>query len=643
MKPAHCVIGTAGHIDHGKTSLVRAITGTDCDRLEEEKRRGITIDLGFAAMDIPGVGVASIVDAPGHARFIHNMAAGATGLDAALLVVSADDAVMPQTVEHLAILDILGVDRGVVALTKADLVDDDALRTARMDVERLLDGSALHGAKIIPCSSVTGFGIAELKNELGRILAVPTARRRNAYFRLPVDRVFIMKGHGLVVTGTVNGGAVKAGDRLVCVPGGAEARVRSVQTHGERADEGRVGERVALNVAGPEKAGVGRGSVMLHPAIAVECQNFTAEVLCHRMSPFPIAHGGSYILHAHTAERFCEVFLMSGPEIKPGEKSVAQIRFKGPLNLINGDRFILRSSSASETVGGGVALLPGGRIMGRRVMKAREATLAALKDTVSGVAALIAETPSGVPARELGAVFNLPREALLRVAGEIHGSSVFEAGGETYVCDMVEGEKLIMRLKERVERFHRQNPALDGMEEIHLAGAVAPGVCGAVAGWWIRKAVADNALEYRGSALRIPGRTVVYDDAAERLRRAILSEFLRGGLNPPKPERIYENAGLKRSEAAKMARSLIERGDIVSVSPDLSFHSNSFADAKNRLLGELESAGSITTARYRDMLATGRKVAIDLLEYFDKTELTRRTDDKGTRVLKRKPGETLIP
>lgn len=640
MKPAHCVIGTAGHIDHGKTSLVRALTGIDCDRLEEEKRRGITIDLGFASMDIPGVGVASIIDAPGHAKFIHNMTAGATGLDAALLVVSADDAVMPQTVEHLAILDILGVNRGVVALTKADLVDDDALRIARMDVERLLDGSSLQGAKIIPCSSVTGLGIAELKNELYRILAIPTARRADAYFRMPVDRVFIMKGHGLVVTGTVNGGAVKAGDRLVFVPGGMEARVRSVQTHGERAEEGRVGERVALNVAGPEKAGVGRGSVILHPAIARECQNFTAEVSCHRMSPFPIAHGRSYILHAHTAERFCEVFLMSGPEIKPGEKSVAQIRFKGPLNLINGDRFILRSSSASQTVGGGVVLLPGGPLMGRRGMKARETTFVALKGTVSGVTALIAETPSGVPARELGAIFNLPREALLQVVADIPGSAVFEAGGETYVCGAVEGEKLIARLKERVERFHRENPTLAGMEESALAGASAPGVSGAVAGWWIRKAVASGALEYHGPALRIPGKTAVFDDAAERTRKAILSEFLKGGLNPPKPEKIYGNAGLKRSDAAKIARSLIERGEIVSVSPDLSFHASSFSDAKGRLLGELESAGSITTARYRDMLETGRKVAIDLLEYFDKTGVTKRVDDKGTRVLKRKSGES---
>jgi selenocysteine-specific elongation factor len=640
VKPAHCVIGTAGHIDHGKTSLVRALTGTDCDRLEEEKRRGITIDLGFAGMDIPGVGVASIVDAPGHAKFIHNMAAGATGLDAALLVVAADDAVMPQTAEHLAILDILGVDRGVVALTKADLVDDGALQIACMDVERLLGGSSLDGAKIIPCSSVTGMGIAELKNELYRILAVPTARRADAYFRLPVDRVFIMKGHGIVVTGTVNGGTVKVGDRLVFVPGGVEARVRGIQTHGERADEARAGERVALNVAGPEKADVGRGHVILHPAIAVECRNFTAAAACHALAPFPIAHGRSYILHAHTAERFCEVFLMAGAQIKPGEKSVAQIRFKEPLNLVNGDRFILRSSSANETVGGGVVLLPGGPLMGRRAMKARETTFAGLKETVSGVSALIAQTPSGVPAKELGAIFNLPREALLQALADIPGSAVVEAGGETYAYGAVEGKKLIARLKERVEKFHRETPAIAGMEESQLAGVVLPGVCGAVAGWWIKKAVASGALEYHGSALRIPGRTAVFDDAAEQIRKAILSEFLRGGLNPPKPEKIYENAGLKRSDAAKMARFLIERGNIVSVSPDLSFHADSFAEAKARLLGELESTGSVTTARYRDMLETGRKVAIDLLEYFDKTGLTRRMDDKGTRVIKQKSGES---
>lgn len=640
MKKAHCVIGTAGHIDHGKTSLVRALTGIGGDRLKEEKRRGVTIDLGFAHMEIPGVGVASIIDAPGHAKFIHNMAAGATGLDAALLVVAADDAVMPQTAEHLAILDILGVNRGVVALTKADLVDSDTLRIAHMDVGRLLEGSSLQSAKIIPCSPVTGMGIAELKQELYRILAVPTARRADAYFRMPVDRAFIMKGHGIVVTGTVNAGTVKVGDRLVFAPGGAEARVRSVQTHGEYAEEGRAGERVALNVAGPEKADVGRGHVILHPAIAGECQNFMAEVSCHRLSELPIIHGRSYILHAHTAERLCEVFLMAGPQVKCGEKSVAQIRFKGPLNLVNGDRFILRSSSASGTVGGGVALLPGGQLMGRRGMKAREKTFAGLRETVSGIAALIAENPSGVKSQELGSIFNLPPGPLAETVAGIPGSTLFEAGGETYVCDAAEGDKLISRLIARVEKFHRENPAIAGMEESQLAGAVLPGVSGAVAGRWIRKAVSNGALEYYRSALRIPGKTAFFDDAAERLRKSILAEFLRGGLNPPKPEKIYENAGLKRSDAAKIARSLIERGEIVNVSPDLSFHAHSFTEAKARLLGELESAGSVTTARYRDVLETGRKVAIDLLEYFDKVGLTRRMDDKGTRVLKRKPGES---
>jgi selenocysteine-specific elongation factor len=640
MKKAHCVIGTAGHIDHGKTSLVRALTGVVGDRLKEEKRRGVTIDLGFAHMDIPGVGVASIIDAPGHAKFIHNMTAGATGLDAALLVVSADDAVMPQTAEHLAILDILGVNRGVVALTKADLVDDETLRVAVMDVERLIEGSSLQGAKIISCSSVTGLGIAELKQELYRILAVPTTRRADAYFRLPVDRVFIMKGHGTVVTGTANGGTVKVGDRLVFSPGGAEARVRSVQTHGEQTEEGRAGERVALNVSGPEKADVGRGHVIVHPAIAVECQNFIAEVSCHRLSTLPIIHGRSYILHAHTAERICEVFLMAGPQVKCGEKSVAQIRFKGPLNLINGDRFILRSSSASGTVGGGVVLLPGGPMMGRRRMKAREKTFAGLTEAVSGVTALIAENPSGVSSQELGAIFNLPRDPLAQAVAGIPGATMFEAGGETYVYSVAEGDKLITRLKERVEKFHRENPAIAGMEESQLAGAVLPGVSGTVAGRWIRKAVSGGALEYHGSALRVPGRTAVFDDTAERLRKAILAEFQKGGLNPPKPEKIYENAGLKRSDAAKMARSLIERGEIINVSPDLSFHADTFAEAKRRLLGELESAGSVTTARYRDILGTGRKVAIDLLEYFDKAGLTQRMDDKGTRVAKRKPGES---
>jgi selenocysteine-specific elongation factor len=277
-----------------------------------------------------------------------------------------------------------------------------------------------------------------------------------------------------------------------------------------------------------------------------------------------------------------------------------------------------------ETVGGGAVLVPGGPLMGRRAMKS----------PASGIASMIAEKPWGAPTREIGVIFNLPDGPLQDLLKSIPGATIFEAGGQAHIYSSSEGEKLIGNLKDKVAKFHSDNPSIVGMEELQLAKAAMPGASPAVAGWWIKKAVASGALEYAGSALRVAGRAAVFDEAADRMSKAILSEFLRGGFNPPKPEIVYESAGLKRADAAKMARSLIARGDIVNVSPDLSLHKEMFSQAVERLRQEIGSAGSITTARYRDILGTGRKVAIDLLEYFDKAGLTRRIDDKGTRVLK---------
>ncbi len=635
MKPLQCIIGTAGHIDHGKTSLVKALTGTDCDRFIEEKERGITIDLGYARLELSDGKVVGLVDVPGHQRFVHNMLAGAAGIDLALMVIAADDSVMPQTVEHLAILELLGVTRGVVALTKADLVDEETMELAQMEVAELIESSCLSGSKIMVCSSVTGAGIDELRAELEQLSIATQARREAGFFRMPIDRVFTVKGHGVVVTGTVFSGSVKPDEHVMVAPGDREARIRRIQSHGATLDSAEAGTRAALNITGVAKENLQRGMVVCHPSIAAAHKQFTAEVVCHTSSPLKIVHNRSYLLHIHTSERLAKVYLMSEKSLAPGDKSVAQIRFDEPFQLMRGDRFVLRSSSARHTLGGGVVLEPGGAPIGRRKMKSLDEKWSALHETDSGVLAIVRDHPWGCPVDYITELFNLPgssmKSALKRLKSTV---ATFEWKGGEYLYMKENGAAIQKSILEAVTKFHKENPAMQGIEESALAAAALPGAGEKLAGYWIRRAISSGKLEYQGSSIKLPGRKAKFGGEDEKLRAMILNAYKSAGIkSPPKTDKLHKKLEIPKGECMKMIRMLVQAGDLVTLAPDYTLHADVLENARQELLAELEKTGSIETARYRDILGAGRKAAIDILEYFDSAGLTKRVDNK--RILAR--------
>ncbi len=643
MKLASAVIGTAGHIDHGKTSLVKALTGTDTDSLAEEKRRGITIDLGFARLPLGEGEYAGIVDVPGHLRFIRNMLAGVSSVDFALLVIAADDSIMPQTIEHLAILELLNTRGAVVALTKADLVDDETLELAWMEIEELLSSSspALAGAKIIPCSSVTGTGVEEVREALANLAKTKRAEKKRGFFKMPLDRVFNVKGHGLVVTGSVACGTVKTGDKVILLPGNIETRVRRIQNHGETCGLAEAGTRTALNLSVSGRGDVARGMMVLHPAIATESKVFTAEVVCHQSSPFVISHGQSYLLNIHTTETICRVFLATEKSIKPGERCVAQIRFKNPLCIHHADKFILRSSSAKNTLGGGTVLEPSSRMMGRRGLKTNVKKWEALKKgTDHGLLAIITEHPFGVSLKHITTFFNLlPKEIdeLIKTQGDV---KKFEWGGTAYICLKSEGEKIVKDIVTAVAEHHNKNPDSPGIEESSLAKICAPNLdCEELARYWVSHASTIGVIELDGAYARLPGRNAVFAGKDEAIRKKILDLFKNALFAPPKTDKTHITLGLEREKVARAIRDLIKTGELVSLTPDYLLHKDTLESAKEALINGIKTQGAIDTASYRNILGTGRKTAIEILEYFDAIGLTERIDNKGQRVLSGRPDE----
>jgi selenocysteine-specific elongation factor len=638
MSSLRCVVGAAGHIDHGKTALIRALTGAPGDRLAEEKRRGVTIDIGFASLTLSDGATVGVVDVPGHRKFIHNMMAGAAGIDVALLVVAADDGVMPQTVEHLAILETLGVRRGVVAVTKSDLVDAEIVAMAVADVEELLADSPLAEATIVPCSSLTGDGIDTLKEELARLAAATERNPADGLFRLPVDRVFSMKGHGLVVTGTLFSGSVAVDDKVAVTPGGHEARVRRIQNHGVTEERAGAGTRTALNIVGPAKEAIGRGTVICHPAAAVAHTSFVGRIGAHRSAPLPIVHGKSYLLAIHTAEVLCRVALAAENSLAPGESTFGQLRFDRPINLVYGDRFVLRSSSAEETLGGGVVLAPGEAPMGRRGLIRSSSTWEGLSDPATAVAAAVARHEAGIEMARLIAWFNKGKgelaTAFKRTKNGPEEIKTFEWKGEAYAYLVAAGKNIVDRIAAAVAVHHAEHPAVLGIEESSLARRILPETPPELAAYWVRRAASEKKIEYRGALVRLPGREALFTGDEREVMEKVVTLFDATRFAPPRADKACESLALKKPVVQKVIATLVRSGELITVSPEYTVSKKTLAEAERILREAIETAESVDTGSYRDLLeGAGRKAAIELLEYFDKQGVTKRIDNKGRREL----------
>ena len=614
------VIGTAGHVDHGKSTLVKALTGIDPDRLQEEKEREMTIDLGFAWLTLPSGREVSVVDVPGHERFINNMLAGVHGMDLAMLVVAADEGVMPQTREHLAILDLLGVRRGLVALTKRDRVDDDWLDLVRADVVELLKGTSLAGAPTVAISSTTGEGLDELKALLDRLLSESAPRRDVGRPRLPIDRSFVMPGFGTVVTGTLVDGSLTVGQEIELVPSGLRARVRGLQSHRKHRERAEPGQRTAVNLSGVEHGDVQRGAVLTTPGWLRPTEVFDARLRVTPWSPQSVKHNEVVTFHTGTAETQARIRLLDSKELKPGAQGWTQLHLHDPLPLVKGDAFVVRS--AEWTLGGGTIADPSPAR--RRHFQA--ADLARLEASVSGSprdAVLAALEGHGVMdaqavAKASGLLEPQIREQLAVLASEIP-PLVLSLSKDVFIA--TDGwEHLGKQATQAVGAFHTQFPLRRGLPKEDLRsrlGLAAPLFPAALA-----RLVADATLVEDGPTVRLLAHQPHLNAEEQRLADAYVQALEAQPFSPP----------TDRHPEVEVLAFLAEQGRVVRLSQEVVFGAAAYQQATERVLARLREKGSITVAEVRDLLSTSRKYALAIMEHLDQQHVTRRHGDERVLV-----------
>lgn len=616
------VVGTAGHIDHGKSALVKRLTGIDPDRLDEEKRRGMTIDLGFAWLQLPDGQTVSIVDVPGHERFVANMLAGAGGIDVALLVVAADESVMPQTREHVDILDLLGVSCGIVALSKADLVDEDLLELAREEVAELLTTTTLAGSPIIPVSAVSGQGLDELLVALSRAVAsaAPTEDRGRSY--LPIDRVFTVSGFGTVVTGTLHDGALRVGDDVEIVPLGKRARVRSLQTHGTAVDRASAGSRVAANLAGIDRSDVGRGDVLAVPGRVQPTRRFDARIRVVRGSPVDLRHGQEVSLHLGAGEYQASVSVLGQDVIEPGSEGWAQIRSRAPVPAIRGQRFILRLPAPARTIAGGEIVDVCPRHRRGDTGAVERLTALASGDSDKAVAAGLF-VPRAVTVQEVAVMTGLD-EALVVPAldGLVRDGGAVKVGG--LYAGVSYWQTFRGRAVSEMERYHRENPIRVGIAHEELRRKLRRGK----AEWpdWLDLLLQQGAIESEGALLRLPGfrsEGNARRDEADRVLEVLSSD----PFSPPSGRDLELQAGTDERMLAFMS----EAGDIVHVGSAIYFSAQAYERLLAVALEIIDRQGSVTMAEFRDAAGTSRKYAQALLEHLDARRITRRQGEARVR------------
>ncbi len=624
------VLGTAGHIDHGKSTLIKGLTGADPDRLAEEKARGITIELGFARLELPSGREMGVVDVPGHERFVRHMVAGATGIDVVLFVIAADDGIMPQTREHLAILDLLGVQRGVVALTKADLVDPEWLELVAEEVGILLDGTAIEGAPIVPVSATTGSGIDELLKTLDSIAGEAPSRQANLPMRLPVDRVFTIAGAGTVITGTMWSGQVAKDDPVEVLPGGREARIRGVQVHSEAVGKASAGQRVALNVAGLDRDEIARGDVVAAPGTLSVTDRFDARFtfLGEPGRTEPFESGTRVHVHHGTREVLGRVLLMDGDELAPGESSLAQVRLEEPIAPRYGDRYIVRSYSPVYTIGGGLVLdvLPPRR--SRLKLHERELLDALLAGDLSGASTgLIAARALPMSSAEVSAALGVPRAQVADELNRAGGLERLKVGSETLFAATETLESLVAAIESELLAFHEAEPRATGIATLALRDRVDRRLAPKVFDALLEVAAGRGVAVAERGQVRHPKAAVSALAAEQAAREGLAPLIARDGLAPRKVAEWAAEAGVDAGVARKVLAAFVAEGRAVRLGPDMHFDATALQAAEGRMVAFLQEQGSATAAQLRDVLGVSRKYAIPLLERFDSVGLTKRDGD----------------
>jgi selenocysteine-specific elongation factor len=649
------IIGTAGHIDHGKTALVKALTGIDADRLEEEKRRGITIDLGFAHMELAAANLEKLrlgfVDVPGHERFVRNMLAGVGGIDLVLLVIAADEGVMPQTREHFEILQLLGAQHGITVLTKSDAVDAETLEVVRLEVGEFLRGTFLQTpAPIIAVSSLTGTGLEDLRRAIVAVAASVRARDTRAIARLPIDRVFTIKGFGTVVTGTLLAGTIHREDELEVLPARRRVRVRGVQVHGHAADAAMAGQRTALNLSGASMEELARGMTLAPPSTFEPTQRVEVSLRLLPSAPRALKNRARVHFHSGTMETVAGVVLYERKEsepnlakdvrvgywalqghsesrehggLSPGQETFARLKLAEPALLVPGDRFIIRQFSPVVTIGGGVVL--------DAAASSRKSQAPDFLGILNGgnreeilMARLARRAERGVSMPQLVSETGWTKEMIEgHLAGPLKSGKIVRAGALFLHAPVV--EKLRMRMESVMAEFHKKNPLVGGVgrEELRAKVQATAEVFEGIAGLLIR----EKKMEVTGDLVRLPGHGVVMKDEETESKKKIEDAFAAAGLQVPALQEVLAGLKVDRARAQKIVTLLLRERTLVKVSDDLIFHRSALDGLHRKVAAYKAKAARIDVAAFKELTGITRKYAIPLLEYLDRERVTRRVGD----------------
>jgi len=629
----YIIVGTAGHVDHGKTLLVKKLTGVDTDRLKEEKERGISIELGFAPLVLPGGQRMGLVDVPGHERFIRQMLAGVGGMDLVMLIVAADEGVMPQTVEHLQIIDLLQVKRGILVITKRDLVDDEWLDLVQEEVREAVAKTVLALAPIVAVSAITGEGLPELVSLLEEQALMTPPKSTAGKVRMPVDRTFSITGFGTVATGTLWSGTIKVGDILEILPQGHQARVRSLQVHGEQVEEAAAGQRVAVNLASMGLEEVPRGTWLGSPGTFKPSIRLDLELHILSTAPRALKNNDRVRLYLGTAEVLGRVALLDREELNPGDAAFVQLAAEEPMVAVRHDRFVLRSYSPMETIGGGVVIDPQGTKQKRFQPR---------------VLAVMAAKKRGTPEELVGQVLNdskdplrsLPELAKMaglndkETAGALKSLAakedifIFPAEGTEYAIAAINWAKWTDQTAKLLDQFHRQYPLRQGLPKEELRSKKFPNLNGkvfqALQEYWQEK----GFVKVKGNTVALPGFNPApaghQRDALELIERKLKS----GGLQPATWPEILPLLSIGAEEAEEVMQYLLRHDTVVKAAEDIYFHREAVSQAKQMIADHIKKNGGILLGEARDLLSSSRKYVLPLLEYLDQIKFTRRIGDK---------------
>jgi selenocysteine-specific elongation factor len=618
------IVGTAGHIDHGKTSLVKALSGVDTDRLKEEKARGISIELGYAYVPLDNGDVLGFIDVPGHEKLVHTMAAGASGIDFALLVIAADDGVMPQTREHLAIVELLGIQRGAVALTKVDRVDEQRLRDVHNEVSGFLSGSVLQAAPVFEtCATQAGdSGVAALKSYLHGAAVAWHRRRSDGLFRLAVDRVFTLAGQGTIVTGTVVAGSVSVGDTMLLAPKNQPVRVRSIHAQNRSAETGRAGERCALNLANIEKSAIDRGDWIVDPRLSQASERIDVTLTLLADASVTLDHWAPVHVHLGTQHQVAHVALLESETLGAGQRGRVQLVFERPICAVPGDRFVVRNAQADRTIGGGQVLDPFAPSRKRRSAE-RLAWLDAIQtmlDTGS-LDAMFERAPLGLSRALLERLTGMPASALALPSGtrvvELPGQDALLVAGTLW-------QALSGRVIATLAQYHERSPDELGPDVSRLRRIAAPLADDALWRALVDDAAVRGELVKRGPWLHLPGHAVTLDAADQALAAALLPAVKAGRFDPPWVRDLASAHGVPEDRMRELMRKLARQGELFQVVHDLFYHQEVIRELASIAAAEAgKNSGTVAAAPFRDVTGLGRKRAIQLLEFFDRVGYTR--------------------